>query len=100
MPLERTGVHRALVTALGFQLEEGTRHDVYVLRIGNKNVAKTVLSRGSSYRTLSDALVAAIARQIHCPRQMLESLVRGTVSREDYLRNLMERGIILKDDLN
>ena len=99
MPLQRRDVHRALVSVLGFQYEEGTRHGIYVLRIGNRVVAKAMTSRGSSHRTLSDVLVSQIAREVHCDTQILERLVRGTASRDDYMRHLLARGIISVDDL-
>ena len=97
MPFERRDLERTLVSKLGFRVEEGT-HRIFILRIGGKIAAKTRISRGNQYRTIGNSLISEIARQIHCTRSLLERLVTGSATREDYLQNLVSRGIISPED--
>lgn len=71
-----------------------TDHEVFLLEVDGKRVARTKLSRGSSHRTLDEPLVAEIARQLHISRSFLYQLARGENTPADYLAELRRQGII------
>lgn len=78
---------------LGFSRSE-RRHRFFELFIGGRKIAQTEVSRGTSHRTISDNLVAKVARDLHISRAFLYELVRGTKTKEDYLNWLKERGLV------
>lgn len=54
----------------------------YVLRIGEKQVARTLISHG--VRELSDSLLSLIARQMKITPVQLKKIVSGEIGRTDY----------------
>lgn len=92
MPIERERLRRTLL-ALGFELSQRD-HEVFELYVEGARVARTKLSRGSEYRTLSEPAVAAVARQLRIDRAYLYELVRGTKTKDNYLDELRRQGLI------
>ncbi|MCX6020786.1 MAG: hypothetical protein NTZ05_03470 [Chloroflexi bacterium] len=92
MPVECLLLERTL-QRLGFDLVE-THHREYLFRVQGRVVARTRISRGSSYRTLDDSIVAEVAKQLKVDRRFLLDLVAGKRSRDEYLDRLREQGIV------
>jgi hypothetical protein len=66
MPISARKMDRTLVSVLGFERRMG-RHQIYILRIGGKQVARTLISHG--VREIGNDLMAMMARQmaLRCP---------------------------------
>lgn len=95
MPRDREEVRAGLLKK-GFYHEDGD-HDYYFLEAhGLKRAVFTKLSRGSSYRTLDDSILALICRQLHLTKKELMALIDCPMSHEDYLKNLSERGVLVQ----
>lgn len=92
MPIERRVLEQTLLL-LGFSRSE-RRHRFFELFIGGRKVAQTEVSRGTSHRTVSDNMVAKVARDLHISRAFLYELARGAKTPEDYLDWLRDRGLI------
>ena len=92
MPIERERLRRTLL-ALGFEPSQRD-HELFELYVGGKRVARTKLSRGSEYRTLSENVIATIARQLRISRAFLYELVAGNKTKADYLGILREQGLL------
>ena len=61
MPISARKMDRTLASVLGFERRMG-RHQIYILRIGGKQVARTLISHG--VREIGNDLVAMMARQM------------------------------------
>ena len=73
MPISARKMDRILVRVLGFERRMG-RHQIYILRIGGKQVARTLISHG--VREIGDDLMATLARQM---AEMLGLRLTGTL---------------------
>ena len=85
MQLQRKDVVKNL-TAKGFEKHKKTNHDVFIYRNkqGQKTDIRTLVSRGTNYRTLYVGLVTEMAKQCRLtPGQFIE-LVDCSLSRDDY----------------
>jgi len=80
---------RILVNVLGFERRMG-RHQIYILRIGGKQVARTLISHG--VREIGDDLLAMMARQMGITLSQLKKIIAGKMEREEYYRLLEEQG--------
>jgi len=83
---------RILVSVLGFERRMG-KHQIYVLKIAGRQVARTLISHG--VRDIGDDLMAVMARQMGISLSQLRSIVNGRIGREEYRRLLRERGILV-----
>ncbi len=99
MPLELREIEKALENKLGFDSTEGAKHRLFSLYIGGKLVAETKTSRGSGYKTISDHLVAQMARQVLVPNSFFVGLVRCAKTKADYLQLLAKRRLAPLDEL-
>jgi len=79
------------LNVLGFERRMG-RHQIYILRIGGKQVARTLISHG--VREIGDDLMAVMARQMGITLSQLKKIVAGKMGREEYYHLLKERGRI------
>ncbi len=91
MPVSARKMDRILVRVLGFERRMG-RHQIYILRIEGKQVARTLISHG--VREIGDDLMAMMARQMGITLSRLKKIVAGKMSREEYYRLLKEQGCI------
>ena len=87
MPLERRSIEGALTGKFRFELRNrrGDDHRIYVLRVGNRRVARTKVSTGTGSRTVGDNIVAEIAHQVGVPTPFFREMVGCTKSLEDLL---------------
>ena len=96
MSIEREDIRYAL-THKGFQ--EGRRardHDFYWLVVNGKRTAVfTKLSTGTGHRTYRDGLVKKVAAQVKLTVPQFKQYVSCSMSHDEYLRVLRERGINL-----
>ncbi|MGE0085531.1 MAG: hypothetical protein AB7S75_14055 [Desulfococcaceae bacterium] len=81
MPVSVRILDHILVNILGFERRMG-RHQIYVLRIGEKQVARTLISHG--VREISDSLLSLIARQMRITPVQLKKIISGELGRTDY----------------
>jgi len=89
MPVSTRKIDRILVNVLGFERRMG-RHQIYILRIGGKQVARTLISHG--VREIGDDLLAMMARQMGITLSQLKKIIAGKMEREEYYRLLEEQG--------
>lgn len=80
----------------GFQEKLGGNHQrfIYFSLQGKKTAVHTKLSRGTKYKTLSDPLIAQMAKQCKLTKGDFLELVDCPLSREDYEKKLKTRGAI------
>lgn len=89
--LERTDVVASLLKK-GFEEGPGD-HDYLKLIVGGRYTGiYTKVSRGSKYRTLGDALVGQMARQVKLKKAEFVDLVGCAISGEQYLAILRRQG--------
>jgi alpha-galactosidase len=91
MPISARKMDRILVSVLGYERRMG-RHQVYVLRLGGKQVARTLISHG--VREIGDDLMAVMARQMGITLSQLRKIIAGKMDREEYYRLLERQGRI------
>lgn len=91
MPISARKMDRILVSVLGYERRMG-RHQVYVLRLGGKQVARTLISHG--VREIGDDLMAVMARQMGITLSQLRKIIAGEMDREEYYRLLERQGRI------
>ena len=91
MPISARQMDRILVHVLGFERRMG-RHQIYVLKIGGRQVARTLISHG--VRELGDELMGLLARQMGLTLPQLNKIVSGEWGREEYYWLLEEGGRI------
>ena len=82
MAAPRSDVERVLERVLGFRRDEGDHHR-FRLEIDGNLVAITKTSH--SHTTISDSLLAEMARQLHIPSRFFRDLIAGRRNRADYL---------------
>ena len=73
---------------LGFERRMG-RQQIYILRIGEKQVARTLISHG--VQETGDDLMSVMARQMGVTFSQLKKIVAGEMGREEYYRLLEEQ---------
>lgn len=90
MSRDRKTVEKAL-TAKGFRRREGDHHYfIFFSGEGKKSLAKTKTSH--SHRTLSDILLALMARQCHLTKGEFLNLVDCPLSQDEYQIMLQQSG--------
>jgi len=95
MPLERRLVESALEKK-GFVAENSDhKHFTYHTLAGKKTSLWTKTSHGSGYKTLSDSLVSAMARQCGLTNGQFKQLVDCPLSQESLEGILVENGRIM-----
>lgn len=94
MPLERREVEAALQTK-GFKIASGDHSFfTYHTRSGQKTSVWTKTSHGSGYKTLTDKLVGAMARQCSLTSGQFKNLVACPLSRSEMEKILIDAGRI------
>ena len=94
MAVSRRGVERMLTNKLEMRLDDRD-HQVFLLEIDGRVVARTKLSRGSAkYTTLGADLVRKMAQQLHVSMPIFRELESCTKSRDEYLQILSETGFL------
>jgi hypothetical protein len=88
MPISGRKMDQVLVNVLGYERRMG-RHQIYILRLGGKQVARTVISHG--VREIGDDLMAIMAQQRGITLSQLKKLIAGEMSRDEYYSLLQER---------
>ena len=88
MPVSGRKMDQLLVNALGYERRMG-RHQIYILRLSGKQVARTLISHG--VREIGDDLMGVMAQQMGITLAQLKKLIAGEMSREEYYRLLRER---------
>lgn len=92
MPLDRADIEAAL-TKKGFTERPDGDHRYYRLFVDGKYTGiLTKTSRGSKYKTLSDGLVAAMAKQLGLTNKQFRELVECTMSGDAYLATVRASG--------
>ena len=91
MPISARRMDEILVNVLGFERRMG-KHQIYVLSIGGRQVARTLISHGA--REIGDGLMAVMARQMGITLSQLKQIIAGKLDREAYYRLLGERGLV------
>jgi len=89
MPVSARKLDSLLVNVLGFERRLG-RHQTYVLRVGDRQVVRTMLSHG--VREIGDDLLSLMARQMGITLRQLKLLLDGKLGREHYVEFLREGG--------
>jgi len=89
MPVSARKMDAILVNVLGFE-RRMDRHQIYILREGNRQVARTLISHG--VRDLGDDLLSLMARQMGISLPQLKDIVAGKLIREGYLQLLRQSG--------
>jgi len=89
MPVPARKLDNLLANVLGFERRLG-RHQMYVLRVGERQVVRTMISHGA--REVGDDLLSLMARQMGIALRQLKDLLEGGADREDYLRWLRDAG--------
>jgi hypothetical protein len=86
MPAERRAVDQTLTrrTKLRYVREDKRDHDVYALVLSGYQFGWTKISRGTSYRTLDDSILAKIARQVNLQLNELKAAIACTVNWPEY----------------
>lgn len=70
-------------------------HQVFLLMVDGRVVARTKLSRGSEKdKTLGDDLVRKMAQQLHVSMAVFRELESCTKSRDEYFQILRENGLL------
>ena len=82
MPLPASKVDKALVNKIGFE-RQNRRHRVYLLKIGSRTVAQTLMSH--SARDVDDKILSMLARQMGIRQSELQDIVSCILDREGYL---------------
>lgn len=83
---------RTALLAKGF-VSRHTDHEWFFLKVAGRSQAiRTKLSHGRS--KIDDSLLRLMARQLHLTRDEFIELISCTLSAEDYVRLLKERGQI------
>lgn len=80
----------AIAKKLKAEIVSGRRHDIARIRIDGRNVIQFGIRRGSR-RDLGHNFVAA---QIHVSQNQAKALARCTISREEWIAILREKGLI------
>ena len=94
MPLERRDVEAALEKK-GFKLASGDHNFfTYHTRSGQKTSVWTKTSHGSGYKTLTDNLVGAMAKQCGLTSQQFKNLVACPLSQAAMEKILVDTGRI------
>jgi hypothetical protein len=91
-------LRRLLESVLGFEYESGD-HVRYVLRVKGKIIARTKFShswRGN--HQIDDCILSLQAKQLHCSNQILKGLLRGSLGKKDYFKELLRQSLITQDD--
>ena len=81
MPVSTRKMDGILVNVLGFDRRMG-RHQIYILRLGGKQVARTLISHG--VREIGDDLMAVMVRQMGITLSELKKIIVGKIAREEY----------------
>ena len=76
--------------SMSWAMSAGRGHQIYVLRLRGKQVARTLISHG--VREVGDDLMAVMAQQMGITLSQLKRLVAGEMSRDEYYGLLQERG--------
>lgn len=91
MPVSARRMDSIPVHELGFR-RKGRKHRVYVLEIGGREVARTLISHGT--REITDRMMGVMARQMGITSSQLMDIVNGRLDREAYYQLLREKGWI------
>lgn len=84
MPRERSDIDTALQKK-GFVVDGGDHHYyIYHNMAGRKTIKKTKMSRGSSYKTVSDSLLGQMARQVGLTKPKFLELVDCSLDQQGY----------------
>jgi hypothetical protein len=87
-------LRRLLESVLGFEYESGD-HVRYVLRVNGIIIARTKFShswRGN--QQIDNSILSLQAKQLHCPNPVLKGLLRGSLGKKEYFRELLKGGFI------
>lgn len=88
-----------VLEVLGYKLDEGGDHVRYELKVNGTIVARTKFSRSwRKNQQIDDSILSLQAKQMHCPVQMLKGLLRESLRKKDYFKELLDRGFITQDD--
>jgi len=85
MPVSARKMDQILVNVLGFERRMG-KHQIYVLRLEGRQVARTLISHG--VREIGDDLMAVMAQQMGITLAQLKKIVAGEMGRDGYCRLL------------
>lgn len=92
---------RVLESVLDYELEKGGDHVRYVLRINSKIIARTKFSRSwRGSQQISEPILHAQAKQMHCSARTLKMLLQGRLKKEDYFRELLEGKVIDRSEFD
>jgi hypothetical protein len=91
---ERSQLQSALLKK-GFELRDGGSHEVYIFKHhGLKQAVSTIVSRGSSHKTLSKQILSLISKELHLTAKQLGEFIDCPLNEDDYAKLLMELRII------
>ena len=91
MPVPARKMDRILVNILGFERRMG-RHQIYILKVGGRQVARTLISHGT--REIGNDLMGVMARQMGIGLSQLKKIIGGEIGREEYDRLLEQQARI------
>jgi hypothetical protein len=90
-----------LQRVLGCERDETRDHIYYTLRVNGRTVARTKCShswRGN--KQLSDSMLSKIAGQMQCSNKTWRAFLLGNATKEDYFKELLEKGHITQEEFN
>lgn len=90
MPKRRDDVVRVLLSdeKFGFREADGGGHDTYELKLENRQLGWTMVSRGAKARELDDDTLAKIAKQLKLTPKAFKTYFACKLNWIDYARHL------------
>jgi hypothetical protein len=88
-----------LETVLRYEPDESSHHIRYTLKVNGRIVAQTHIShsrRGNE--RVDDSMLLLHAREMRCSLGTLKSLLQGQKLKEDYFRELLQKGHINEEE--
>ena len=92
MPFSTRTVRKALISKLRFEEDRGRSHPQFVLRHDGRIIALTHISHGPSKKEISEGVIGAMAKQLGVTGRQFRDVVRCAVTREQFLRLILEDG--------
>jgi predicted RNA binding protein YcfA (HicA-like mRNA interferase family) len=84
---------RRRLLAIGFEEERGKHHIFLYFRYEGRIVTYAKISHGGG-KDIGQPLLSEIVRQLHLSRDEFERLLKGELSRGEYVEILKRRGIV------
>ncbi|KYK38562.1 MAG: hypothetical protein AYK18_16985 [Theionarchaea archaeon DG-70] len=81
---------RSALNSKGFERTEGSKHEIYSMRVDGRVAVSTVLSRGSSRRETGKKLISKMAKQLQMSNQQFIDYIDCAYTFEEYYHFIKE----------